>query len=276
MRRQFAVCLLVVALVLASTGLVYAWGSGTHVYIADRVFPECGDKTNLHYGSVAPDLYDRAAPEKWPTAFHDTHYTYIDLRSEAWSPASEAFADGWLTHNEEWGADHSAHIENPCEPGEPGYVIGKAADLVSMFPHLDPGLAHLVIEAGVDLLVKENQDPALGDKLVQAGRYRSRHDLCLLTRVLVLEEGRTDLLTLALADLAHRAFLIGYGTALALPRPLDRLAVAALFVALAREFYDTQIPLREMFLILRSSIDLCKDDYPNTITQAIEDIKAGT
>jgi len=271
LKRQLEVLLLATALAFANPSLVYAWGSATHIYIADAVFPQCADKVNLHYGSVAPDLYGRAPPDRWPTAFQDTHYNYIDLRGCAWSPASRAFVNGWLTHNELWGADRSAHVGKPS--GGSGYVIEKAQLLKSLFRGLDPDFAHLVVEAAVDLLVKENQDPGIGNKLIRAAQSRSPQDLYLLASVLVLGGARTDLGTLVWAELAHRAFLIGYGTALALPTPFDRLALAGLFVALAREAYGTEIPLGEMLVALMAADVLCRYDYLPVITQTIEDIK---
>lgn len=270
MNRQLGALVLVVALAIGRPCLVYAWGSATHIYIADGVFPDCGDKTNIHYGSVAPDLYDRAPPSRWPTAFQDTHYDYIDLRPSAWSPASRAFANGWLTHNEAWAADRSAHIQKPL--GGPGYVVGEAERLTALFG-FDPNFAHLVVEAAVDLLVKENQDPGIGNKIIRAAQSRSPQDLYLLASVLVFGAARTDLGTLVWAELAHRAFLIGYGTALALPSPFDRLALAGLFVGLAREAYGTEILLGEMLIALMAADVLCRYDYLPVITQTIEDIK---
>jgi hypothetical protein len=260
----------VVALALGKPCLVYAWGSATHIYIPDEVLPDCGDRINLYYGSVAPDLYDRAPTSRRPTAFQDTHYNYIDLRPSAWSPASTASSNGWLTHNEAWAADRSAHIQNPL--GGKGYVVGKAEQLTAFFG-FDPNFAHLVVEAAVDLLVKENHDPGIGNTLRRAAQSRSPQDLYLLASVLVLGGARTDLGTLVWAELAHRAFLIGYGTALALPSPFDRLALAGLFVGLAREAYGTEIPLGKMLVALKAADALCRYDYLPVITETIQDIK---
>jgi hypothetical protein len=56
------------------------------------------------------DLYIPDDP-MWPLgeAFMDTHYYSVDLPYARWKPAPKAFAKGWKTHNEIWGADFYAH-----------------------------------------------------------------------------------------------------------------------------------------------------------------------
>lgn len=93
------VIFLVVITLIFVPSLAHAFNPIAHLYIAEKVFGN--QNINLQYGSIAPDLSLYVAnPEKWPTAFTDTHYEYIDLRPYARSLTQKAFAEGWLTHNE--------------------------------------------------------------------------------------------------------------------------------------------------------------------------------
>ena len=66
----------------------------------------------VYYGSIAPDISIYVLKRKnWPNGFEDTHHNFIDLRTYAFGASQKAFARGWLTHNEIYGADYFAHIE---------------------------------------------------------------------------------------------------------------------------------------------------------------------
>jgi len=263
--------LMVMTLILGPT-FVHSFNSATHIYIADQVFPNCIDKINLYYGSIAPDLALYVANQsKWSTAFGDTHYDYKDLRPYAWSSIQKAFAKGWLTHNEEWGADHYAHIGYPINSGTNGigYVIEKAQSLSDQ-TGLDPEFAHFVIEVAIDLLLK-NDDPKLGEKLLSATLLRSWQDRNLLANVLVWQARVTDWVTLASAELTFRNLVGRYAMAFALPIPYDKYALANLGVQLAEEMYGITVTEEQLLSILEIALNLC-NDYKGIIDAAIEEI----
>jgi hypothetical protein len=250
----------------------HAFNSGTHLYIAEQVFQNYTPKIDLYYGSIALDLSLYVAkPEKWPTSFWDTHHDYIDLRPYALGFTQKAFALGWLTHNEVWGADYYAHIEYPIGNGE-GYVIQKAEILSSQIG-LDPEFAHYVIEVAIDLLLKNNNDHKLGEKLLLANLFRSWEDRNLLAKVLVFKEKKTDWLTLATTELTFRNLINQYAMALVLPSPYDKKALAELGVQLALEMYGIEVTKEEVLYILEAAIDLCKYDYKDVIHYAIGQIQ---
>jgi hypothetical protein len=142
------------------------------------------------------DLYIPDDP-MWPLgqAFMDTHYYSVDLPYTRWKPAQKAFAKGWKTHNEIWGADFYAH--GPVYHRNPdgsytisrynGYVIDRAEELISWGLlygiSLDPELGHFAVEVAIDLLLLENNDRYLGQKLLGAALPRSPEDLNLLSGV---------------------------------------------------------------------------------------------
>ena len=266
--------LAVVTLTLAPT-LAPAFNPATHIYIADQLFPESPHKVDLYYGSTAPDIANSVSNvEHWPTAFYDTHYDFIDLSSYAFGPTQKAFAKGWLTHNEAWGADHYAHIEYPDET-TPGYVIQKATAFLGLELNRDLTLdfAHFAIEVAIDLLLK-NEDPQLGGKLLIANLLRSWQDRNLLERVIVWKHRRTDWLTLAISEMTFRNLVGRYAIALALPSPKDEEALVELGVELAKETYQIDVNEQQVAAILKAAIGLCENDYKGMIEYVVEQIES--
>jgi hypothetical protein len=261
--------------------MAHAFCSATHIYIAQKVFHVSA--IDLNYGSVAPDLGIYADEDKWPTAFDDTHYNYIDLRSDARGLRQNLFTKGWITHNEAWGADYYAHRENPLHNNVcatdgyyQGYVIEKAC-LLSKQTGITPDFAHLVIEVALDLLLCDQvyARQNLGEELLNASLNRSSLDRTLLAKVLVREEPqRTDWRTLASTELAFRGVVDMYARPLALPSPDNEEALAKLAVKLAKFMGIEDITEDEILALLNTAIDLCKDDYKSIMRYVIVAIKS--
>jgi len=253
-------------------GLSRAFNPATHIFIAEKAFPGSTERLDLDYGSIAPDLA-LSVPDtaSWETPFQDTHYNYIDLRPYARGSIQKAFARGWLTHNEAWGADHSAH-KGYCGKTSLGYVIEKSQELMLWNPDLTADFAHYAIEVAIDLLVK-GDDPGIGEKLLKADLFRSPQDRRLLARVLVWKERRTDWITLALVELSFRNLVGRYAMALALPSPMDKKAIVELGVELAREKYGIEVSPEELGEILEKAMALCRGDYREVIDCTVERIR---
>ena len=266
--RYAGIFLLFMAAVLKPTS-GEAFNPASHIFIAELVFPESSPKIDLYYGSIAPDLALYAPEGEWLTAFQDTHKNFIDLSPAALSPAQKAFAQGWLTHNEEWGVDHYAHVD-------PGYLPIKAAMLINIARNqlgidLHQEFAQFAVEVAVDILLKRD-DPKLGEKLVEANLLRSREDRTLLVDVLVAKERKTDWVTLASKELTFRNLIGRYAAALALPSPSDKEALARLGVQLAQELYGiTDFTQEQLLGLLNAAMDLCSD-YRGIIDLAIAGI----
>jgi hypothetical protein len=210
-----------------------AFNSAAHIYIAEAVVGE--HSIDFYYGSIAPDLSMYASDPKTSEAlFEYTHYDYIDLRQWAWSSKQKAFARGWFTHNEgtSCGADHWAHIENPIppantktyvEPDKPdGYVIEKACELQKQLRSqgvtIPDEFAHYAIETAIDLLIRNNLDHSIGQKLFNASLLRSWEDRNLVISAI----GWKYRATIASAELTFRNLVNKYAIALSLPDPLNR------------------------------------------------------
>jgi hypothetical protein len=255
-RISFIAFILVSVFLNPSQGLPFS--SGTHLYIADRVFQDEPYPLDLYYGAIAPDLdFALKQASKWPTAFDDTHHNFVDLRSFASGPEQMAFAKGWFTHNEKdpWGIDHYAHID-------PGYVIQKAKDLTGV----PSDFAHLAIEVAVDVLLRDNEDHQLGGKLSSSLQRHSSKDRTLLTDLFVTNQQRTDRLTLIMAEMNYRQVMLQYARALSKPSPDNKEALAKWGVMLAQRLYGTRLSSDYLLGILEDAIALCKDDYKETKT----------
>jgi hypothetical protein len=260
--------------------LTQSFNPVTHIYIAEKVFPEWGYNFDLYYGSLAPDIamYVMQA-EKWSTAYEDTHRDFIHLTPRMRSQAQRAFKDGWLTHNGVWGADYYAHGEFPESEG--GYVIIKAADLLHEIGSIsgdyekDRAFAHAVIEAAIDLLLR-TEHPELGLKLVGAITSRSSEDRDLLIKTFIRnwKNKRTDLLTFTLAEHTFRDVVLQYASAINSSNLDDMSPMGELGSMLALEVYGIDITSDEMIDLLQVAVSLCQEDYLSVIMGAIEGIKS--
>ena len=275
---------LLVMIAALGPSLSQAFNSGAHVYIAEqvapKVFPFTFDKTDLYYGSIAPDISSYVtSPGIWANGFCETHYGFTKLTYPWWNLIQKAFAQGWQIHNERypWGADYWAHgtcsvCQTTCNYD--GYVNQKASVLIQTVPLLvgHPELAHFAIEVVIDLLLVDNKDHTLGEKLLGAALFRSPEDLKLLTNTFVgLPRGGTTLATLSSAESTFRNLVINYATALTLPEPLRMGVLGQLGVQVAQGMGVT-IESDDVQMILQAALGLCKNDYYQPIQEAINGI----
>lgn len=149
----------------------------------------------------------------------------------------------------------------------------EKADILSEEIGLDPEFAHFAIEAAIDVLLVNNDDPKLGKRLLTANLLRSWEDRNLLVRVLVWNERRTDWLTLATAELTFRNLITRYAIVLSLPSPQREQLLADLGTKLALELYGIIVSPEEVLYILEYAIQLCEEDYKYVIDFTIDQIK---
>jgi hypothetical protein len=172
-----------------ATSQAHAWGSATHTYIDDRLNRQQPGQKNLgeRYGGVAPDLFNYLFVPYQPYLYGQTHDGFLRVWNAAepgQSSLMKAYAYGFVSHNDLWGADYTAHHSGlTFGPGE-GYVIAKAQALK---PYLVAALAplgltlpdavaldlsHNFLEFGVDILVK-SLDSQVGAKMATAALKRN-------------------------------------------------------------------------------------------------------
>lgn len=265
-------CTALLAFLFLVVSPVAAFNSGAHIYIAEKVYKKLGVPItlDLQYGSIAPDFSTFVTdPSKWDplAAFQQTHYTYIDLRPYAWTLAQKAFAKGWITHNEQWGADYYAHI---AYNGGGGYVTVRAKSLSSA-TGLPEDFTHFAVEAAVDLLVQRDKDRFLGEKLLLANLLRNREDQNLLIRVFVWRENKTDLLTLVATELTFRGIEYQYARALAGSSPGNIEPLVEFGLSMAESLYGVTLPDNVVRDLLVAAVGIC-GDYDGVLKAAVNGI----
>jgi hypothetical protein len=191
MKRMIAA---VIAAALGTAVIVVpavSWEKGTHLYFADKLKRQGGmNPMNLDemYGAMTPDIFNYVfdlPPDVYAYLYDQTHHYYGNMWKAVKRGYEKPLAFGFVSHNDKWGADYTAHHNsrtlNPLE----GYIITKAGFLnAALTPYwayieeligggaLDPAvkleLCHNIVEAAGDIVLKRSY-PHLGKNLVAAG-----------------------------------------------------------------------------------------------------------
>jgi hypothetical protein len=196
-------------LALLAVQMAFSWGNATHMYYAKQLGTKFGySNMNEMYGAVLPDCYTLVPDANNQFMYAQTHDNAMPVWLNAHGPVMKSIAFGYMTHNQTWGADYSAHIKSfafpnfisPVTGKRGGYAVEKGVELL---PQLAPVLMQILLDAGVpiqdgdgnplaeplaygigaelghdlsetavDLLVKRNLDPAIGLRMVLAAKCR--------------------------------------------------------------------------------------------------------
>ncbi|RPJ01054.1 MAG: hypothetical protein EHM31_06725 [Candidatus Aminicenantes bacterium] len=260
-------CLLAAALVGLTllSGITGAWERGTHAYIADAL-KKAGGPYNIDemYGSMAPDVFNYMFSPPYVLfrnyLYDQTHHQFSLVRDAVKWGYEKSSAYGFLSHNNTWGADSTAHRASlTLLPGE-GYIITKAtmlnamlladpmyAALVAGNPDVGIEICHNVIEAVGDIVLARH-DRTVGAKLIEIALRPQPHMQNLMVRAYAsgLAMNSDSLgFHLSLADaeslirnqeLGFRTMCIGYGYLLQGEEAALVANVKAQFLELAKVF----------------------------------------
>ena len=308
-----AICLLA-ALSLGMAvlaGAAMAWERGTHAFIADKL-KKAGGPYNIDemYGAMAPDVFNYlfTMPN---VAFRDylydqTHHQFLKVKEAVKWGYEKSSAYGFLSHNNVWGADSTAHIASRTLLLNEGYVITKAkmlnnwlianvpqyAALVSEAPAVGVDICHNVIEAAGDIVLARN-DTSVGAKLMEIALRPKPHMQNLMVRAYA--QGLSDVsgsrgyfITLAQAEqlirseeTKFRISCIGYGYLLQQDESVILANVIAEFKQLAVLYLALNgLPVPDegtLNALLNVSFQvadsLIKDDYMREIQATIAMVK---
>ena len=263
--RRFALVLFVLV-----TARAFSWAPATHVYLAERATGS--NHPDVYFGSILPDMSHVVInkPEIAKVMRRLGHY-------ESGRVEPSCLALGMLTHNEEWGTDWYAHQYFLSDTPE-------SADLYSTVKirHLEaelgvqPGEAEFLFEFAIDYLLRVDDGPALGRKMLAGATLfgPTREQMIvdafaapLAKRVhgLSLEEAETELRT---AARRFRSVTKAYATAYMQDEALAFEALTA-FTALYLQFdCDTAAAY------LSYAIELCRDDYQAELERIAELLRA--
>ena len=256
----------------------HSWGWATHAYIDDAL-NKADDERNMNeiYGGIAPDMFNyyfAETDEVRDEIFNQFHYDFMNIWNRKKTGQEKALAYGFVSHNELWGADMTAHKSGitfgESEDGEPeGYVVTWAkilaqnAPLEVYLPGIPEDLAmqlyHTFVEYGLDILTVR-LDPAIGTKILSATVNRDEKFLAFMADTFAESlaasdayEGSEDEARQLFynAETLHKYILTVFGNALAQPEEEDRIASISWFLAaFASDFLPGELPPPEVLVNL--------------------------
>lgn len=300
MKRRGSVVLIGAMLWASMAAMAFAWEKGTHAYIADLLRKK-GGAQNLEelYGAMAPDAFNFIFADPGPWLYEQTHFLFGKVWDAAKTGTERSAAAGFLTHNNVWGADTTAHTASrTLDPGE-GYIISKAKALHGMLM-TDPTYAaffgdptvlgvaleicHNLVESAGDVILK-SYDPALGRKLVSIVNRPKPTIQNLMVKAYAADLAehagisRSDAAGLIIqAENEFRLGAIGYGYLLQGDDETLIANIVAQFKALAGAFlaaYGLPVPDDETLeALIRGGLDasmfLCAGDYMAEVNATVE------
>ena len=264
MKKIFALWIAGLAVILM-VGPAFAWEAGTHAYIEQLIHKKMGHvdssiMNNRIYGANALDIFNNKFTSPYLECagiFHDTsdHEYFLQAWQIASTSAEKAFAYGFVSHNNKWGMDSTAHISGITYGRGTGYVIAKAQVLAGWLgPFLETNLGltlpyetlvnlcHYLVESGVDFLVRQ-KDPLIGSKLMAAASYRSNEAPALLVN-------------------AYKGTFVSLGI-------FPNEAAAAAFIAQTEAEYQNYLFIYGLILSIAN-----EDDAINAVAQGLADVGA--
>jgi hypothetical protein len=184
--KSSAIVLVSICLLLAfMSGTVSGWERGTHAFIAHHLKKANGPyDIEEMYGAMAPDAFNYmfTLPGLLYRDFlyDQTHHYFLKIQHAVKYGYEKASSYGFISHNDTWGADSTAHHASlTLDPNE-GYVITKAKmlddylksvspdyyNLLKDYPAIALEICHNIIEAAGDIVLVR-YDRTLGSKIIQ-------------------------------------------------------------------------------------------------------------
>ena len=303
MNKRLLLILIVSIVVYAVPDLVFGWGAATHAYIAKELGHEPG-VMNLQemYGAVVPDMFNLMFEyEHQGFLWSKTHYEFMKVVDEGKCDESKAFGYGFASHNEDWGADHTAHINSVGVKSQEGYVITKKKILApqlklgmtlflnskgivytpELLDELALAIADSAVESAVDLLVSQNEDTQIGMRMLTAAKLRSPFVPMLLSKAyakdlageagIIAEEA---ILLIVETETQFKEYMELYGEILTQENAVDLMAEQG--VQLAEQMLEgrygiiVEVPAELMKMGLLSAVDVVKNDYSEELAATLD------
>ena len=174
--------------------VAFGWGNATHTYFAARLGAKQGHQNlNELYGAVLPDAFNFVFDANGTYLADQTHHNPLAFVRNSWRCEIKSAAYGFAGHNDNWGADFTAHHKGATTPSK-GWIIlkgqrlavslepaigtiltdaGVPADVAAALAHgVAPELGHDLMETSVDVLVRRHEDPQVGAQMLAAAQNR--------------------------------------------------------------------------------------------------------
>ena len=304
------ICLLA-AVSIGLAGAAAAWERGTHAYIADALKKANGPyNIDEMYGAMAPDVFNYLFTMPnilFRSYLYDqTHHQFLKVKDAVKWGYEKASAYGFLSHNNVWGADSTAHIASLTLLPNQGYAITKAellhgwlmanvpgyAALLGSTPAIGVEICHNIIEAAGDIVLARH-DASVGAKLMEIALRPKPHMQNLM--VWAYAQGLSDdsgalgyPITLAQAEQLirseetnFRTTCIGYGYLLQQDESIILANVIEQFKELAVVYLAASgLPVPDeatltalLQVSFQVALPLIQDDYMNEILATIDMVK---
>jgi hypothetical protein len=289
--------------ICAAPGQSFGWGAATHTYLAKELGHEPGVlNLNEMYGAVAPDMFNiMFGYEHRGFLWNKTHYGFMKVVDRGNLDESRAFGYGFASHNESWGADHTAHISSAGIDSAEGYVptkkkilapqlkLGMRLFLTSkgiaytpeLLDELSLAIADTAVESAVDLLISRNEDPKIGTRLLVAAKLRSPFVPMLLSSAYAKDlAGEADIvveqaiLLIVEAEVQFREYIELYGGILAGEDAVDLMAEqgAGFAERMLQQQYGivVEVPTELMKTGLLAAVEVVQDDYSEELRATLD------
>jgi hypothetical protein len=286
-------------LILPSTAS--SWGSATHAYIMKQLARNQAAPLAI-YGAMAPDIFNVIVDsEDYGFLGKETHRHFMKVYFPSLREKMGSFALGFMSHNEVWGADYTAHIR--YWRTRTGYVAAKSIFLGKKIqPALQafleevgipnasawanfaaPLLSHPLLETAIDLLVQQELDPFIGTDVIAASQERPQSVPGILVKAyrkdLMKELGFTaqqaeDLIRDTEAE--FRAMMMDYGEIISWERTPAVEELARQGALLAQRYfksasgYDIEVPPAMLADFLEAATGEAEKDYREVLQSTID------
>jgi len=276
----------------------FCWGSATHAYIDDHLGKR-GVLKNINemYGGMAPDVFNYLFDKPTYLGYlcFQTHNEFLKVWDASGFEKGEALAYGFVSHNDLWGADSTAHHSGLTFGTSEGYIIAKAYILTRILEQVPEyqalGLpepvalevSHNFVEAGVDILIKRI-DPFIGKKIAASALRRSPEFPFLLLKAYAQDfseyAGIRYLEAAKIITSAEREFrktTVLYGQALMQDEATALQLISEQMAELSTVFltaYGVELPEgTDLTPLIQFAIDqamvICADDFAAEVTATI-------
>ncbi len=303
MNNRLLLMFIIGIVIYAMPGLAFGWGAATHAYLAKELGHEPG-VMNLQemYGAVAADMFNLMYEyEHQSFLWSKTHYEFMKVVDEGKFDESRAFGYGFASHNEDWGADHTAHIDSAGIKSGEGYVVTKKKILApqlrlgmtlfinskgiaytpELLEELSLAIADSAVESAVDLLVSQNEDKQIGTRMLAAAKLRSSFVPMLLSKAyakdlageagIIAEEA---ILLIVETETQFKEYMELYGEILTQENAVDLMAEQG--AQIAEQMLEGQygiiveVPSELMKTGLLSAVDVVKNDYSEELAATLD------
>ena len=276
--------LLSVLAMAVCSAMAFPWGSAGHAYIDSRLFNDYGPlmQANAVYGGMAPDVFDYVFSVSCKADISNaTHTQFGAIWDSVWNRPGKSLAYGFVSHNDLWGADFTAHHSGITYGSAEGYIITKARLLMQAAPlppelpipsELALELYHNFVETAVDVLIKRI-DPAIGRKMtsaallrtplfpvVMARAYKYQFAPCFGSAAIAAE-------AMAAAEKEFRKSIILYGQSLCQDEGTAVQLLSEQTADLAAGFLGAPLPISKeeatalVVQLVQGAMQLCENDF---------------